>query len=140
VVWGTHRRRWGAATRVSRRRRSFSSSTSSRRQLAGGSGTPGTGGALRSGVIGGARTRGRGSLGPCLGGRGRWREPFQGRMAALYRREREHGARGSAGRARPVSATEGTRRSGLSAEGCGVLWGAAGALAGCGVVWCRGGK
>jgi hypothetical protein len=58
----------------------------------------------------------------------------------FYRREREHGASGSAERARPVSANEGTRRSGLSAEGCGVLWGAAGALAGCGVVWFRGGK
>jgi hypothetical protein len=61
-------------------------------------------------------------------------------MAAFYRREREHGVRGSAARARPVSATEGTRRSVLSAEGCGVLWRAAGALVGCGVVWCRGGK
>jgi hypothetical protein len=46
--------------------------------------------------------------------------------------------RGSAAGARPVSATGGTRRSVLSAEGCGVLWRAAGALAGCGVVWCRG--
>jgi hypothetical protein len=61
-------------------------------------------------------------------------------MAALYRRERERGERGSAERARPVSANKGTRRSGLSAEGYGVLWGAAGALVGCGVVWCRGGK
>jgi hypothetical protein len=61
-------------------------------------------------------------------------------MAAFYRRGREHGVRGSAARARPVSATAGTRWSGLSAEGCGVLWCASGALAGCGVVWCRGGK
>jgi hypothetical protein len=58
----------------------------------------------------------------------------------FYRREREHGASGSAERARLVSAAEGTRRSGLSAGDCGVLWGAAGALVGCGVVWCSGGK
>jgi hypothetical protein len=61
-------------------------------------------------------------------------------MAAFYRREREHEVSGSAARARPVSAKEGTRRSVLSAEGCGVQWRAAGALAGGGVVWCRGGK
>jgi hypothetical protein len=61
-------------------------------------------------------------------------------MEALYRREREHGASGSAERARLVSAAEGTRRSGLSAGCCGVLWRAAGALVGCGVVWCSGGK
>jgi hypothetical protein len=61
-------------------------------------------------------------------------------MEAFYRREREHEVRGSAARARPVSATEGEGRSGLSAEGCSVLWHAAGALAGFGVVWCRGGK
>jgi hypothetical protein len=65
---------------------------------------------------------------------------FQGREVAFYRQEREHEARGSAERARPVLANEGEGRSGLSAEGCGVLWGAAGALAGCGVVWCRGCK
>jgi hypothetical protein len=61
-------------------------------------------------------------------------------MAAFYRREREHGVMGSAAGARLVSATEGEGRSGLSEEGCSVLWRAAGALAGCGVVWCRGGK
>jgi hypothetical protein len=61
-------------------------------------------------------------------------------MAALYRREREHEARGSAERARPVSANEGTRRSGLSAGGCGVRWGAAGAMGGAEMVWCSGGK
>jgi hypothetical protein len=61
-------------------------------------------------------------------------------MAAFYRREREHEVSGSAARARPVSAKEGTRRSVLSAEGCGVLWRAAGALAGGGVVWFRGGQ
>jgi hypothetical protein len=65
---------------------------------------------------------------------------FREEKGAFYRREREHEVRGSAARARPVSATEGTRRSVLSAEGCGMLWRAAGALAGCGVVWCRGGK
>jgi hypothetical protein len=65
---------------------------------------------------------------------------FREEGRSFYSREREHGASGSAARARPVSATEGTRRSGLSAGDCGVLWGAAGALAGCGVVWCRGGK
>jgi hypothetical protein len=64
----------------------------------------------------------------------RWCESFQGRRAAFYRREREHGVSGSAAGARPVSAKEGTRRSVLSAEGCGVLWRAAGALAGGGVV------
>jgi hypothetical protein len=63
--------RVAAVARVSKRRRSFSSSTSSRRQLAGGSGTPGTGGALGARPLRGARTRGRWSLGPCLGGRGR---------------------------------------------------------------------
>jgi hypothetical protein len=58
----------------------------------------------------------------------------------LSRREREHEVMGSAAGARPVSAKEDTRRSVLSAEGCGVLWCAAGAFAGCGVVWCREGK
>jgi hypothetical protein len=61
-------------------------------------------------------------------------------MVAFYRREREHEVRGSTAGARPVSANEGTRRSVLSAEGCGVLWRAAGALASGGLVWCRGGK
>jgi hypothetical protein len=61
-------------------------------------------------------------------------------MAAFYRREREHEVSGSEARARPVSAKEGTRRLVLSVEGYGVLWWAAGALAGGGVVWCRGGK
>jgi hypothetical protein len=65
---------------------------------------------------------------------------FREEGRSFYSREREHEARGSGARARPVSATEGTRRSGLSAEGCCALWRAAGALAGCGVVWCRGGK
>jgi hypothetical protein len=83
-----------------------------------------------------ARERGR----CCLGGRGRWCESFQERRAAFYRREREHGVRGSAARARPVSAKEGTRQSVLSAEGCCGLWRAAGAFVGGGLVWCRGGK
>jgi hypothetical protein len=61
-------------------------------------------------------------------------------MAAFYRREREHEVSGSAARARPVSAKDGMRWSVLSVEGCGMLWYAAGALAGGGVVWCRGGK
>jgi hypothetical protein len=61
-------------------------------------------------------------------------------MVAFYRREREHEVSGSAARARPVSANEGTRRSVLSAEGCCVLWRAAGAFAGGGVVWFRGGQ
>jgi hypothetical protein len=59
-------------------------------------------------------------------------------MAALYRREREHEARGSAERARPVSANGGTRRSGLSAGDCCVLWRAAGAFTGGGVVGSEG--
>jgi hypothetical protein len=91
------------------------SATSSRRRVGGSFGAPGTGGDLRGRRRRGARTRGRGSLGPCLGGRGRWREPFQGRMAALYSREREHEARGSTERARPVSAN-GVKRGGVG--GC----------------------
>jgi hypothetical protein len=61
-------------------------------------------------------------------------------MAASYRQEREHGARGSAERARPVSANGGEGRSGLSVGCCGRLQELAGAFAGRGVVWCRGGK
>jgi hypothetical protein len=61
-------------------------------------------------------------------------------MVAFYRQEREHEVSGSADGARPVSATEGTRQSVLSAEGCGVLWHAAGAFAGGGLVWFRGGQ
>jgi hypothetical protein len=56
----------------------------------------------------------------------------------FYRREREHGVRGSAAGARPVSAKEGTRRSGLSADGCGGLQALAGALGGGGVVGSEG--
>jgi hypothetical protein len=47
---------------------------------------------------------------------------------------------GSAAGVRLVSAREGEGQLGLSVEGCGVLWGAAGAFAGGGLVWCRGGK
>jgi hypothetical protein len=57
----------------------------------------------------------------CLGGRGRWGESFQANKGPFYRREREHGASGSAERARPVSANGGEGRSGLSAGDCGVL-------------------
>jgi hypothetical protein len=141
----TGRRRWsgcspavtGSGGEGARRRRRSFSAASCRYSAGGGSVAPGTGGDLR-GCRGRrarrrARERGKHCLGRCWGS-------FQGRRAAFYRREREHGVKGSAAGARPVSATGGTRRSGISAEGCSVLWRAAGALAGCGVVWCRGGK
>jgi hypothetical protein len=122
------------------RRREVFSATSSRYGAGGSTGLLGTRGDLRSGRGRRARPRARERGKCCLGGRG-WRcESFLPTMAAFYRREREHEVSGLAARARPVWATEGTRRSVLSAEGCGVLWRAAGALAGCGVVWCRGGK
>jgi hypothetical protein len=95
---------------------------------------------LELGLLRRGRCEGLEGKGVCLGGCWRWCGSFQANRGSFYRREREHGARGSAERARLVSANEGTRRSGLSARGCGVLWGAAGALAGCGVVWCRGSK
>jgi hypothetical protein len=97
-------------------------------------------GAPELGPLRRARTSNQMARKLCLGGRGRYCESFQSRTAAFYRREREHGVRGSAAGARPVSAKEGTRRSVLSAEGCGVLWRAAGAFAGGGLVWCRGRK
>jgi hypothetical protein len=111
------------------RRREVFSATSSRYGAEGSTGLLGTRGDLRSGRGRRARPRARERGKCCLGGRGWWCESFLPTMAAFYRWEREHEVRGSATRARPVSA-----------EGCGVLWRAAGALAGCGVVWCRGGK
>jgi hypothetical protein len=86
------------------------------------------------------RCEGLEGKGVCLGGFCGWCGSFQANRGSFYRREREHGARGSAARARLVSATEGEGRSGLSAEGCGGLQALPGALVGCGVVWCRGGK
>jgi hypothetical protein len=116
------------------------SATSSRYGAGGSTGLLGTRGDLRSGRGRQARPRARERGKCCLGGRGWWCESFLPTMAAIYRREREQEASGSAAGARPVSAKEETRRSVLSAEGCSVLWCAAGALAGCGMVWCRGGK
>jgi hypothetical protein len=72
-----------------RRRESFSA-TSSRHSAGESSESPGTGGALRSGRGRRARPRARERGRCCLGRFWGWWESFQGRMAALYRREREH--------------------------------------------------
>jgi hypothetical protein len=64
---------------------------------------------------------------------------FREEGRSFYRREREHEARGSGARARPVPAGREEGAALAGAAGCGVLWHAAGAMGGAEMVWFRGG-